>query len=298
MKTFKANGKLLLTGEYLVIDGALSMAFPCNFGQKLGFIPSNENIVKWNSFDNNKNKWFSAKFNVENFELFETSDKESYNWLQNVLQNATRLSSDKVNISGEINTYLDFPKNWGLGSSSTIISNIAQLFNINPFDLHFSSSNGSGYDIACASSNQPLTYQVFNQKPTVNNIDWNPDFSEELFFVHLNEKQNSQNEVNRYNQTKKDKSAVKEISNLTIEILNCNDLIQFEKIIEEHEKIISYSIKTKPIKENYFSDFNGAIKSLGAWGGDFILATGEDQKYFYEKGLNTILSFKDMIKTN
>ena len=298
MKRYKANGKLLLTGEYLVIDGALSLAVPCNFGQKLDYKPSNDNIINWHSFDNKNKDWFNAKFNTNSFELIETSNEESYNWLQNILKNAINLSRIENNIGGEINTYLEFPKNWGLGSSSTIISNIAQMFDINPFDLHFSSSNGSGYDIACATSDHPLTYQISNQKPFYKNVKWNPSFSEELFFVHLNTKQNSQNEVARYNKTNKDNNAIKEISDLTIEILNCNDLNQFEKIIEEHEKIISFSIKLKPIKENYFSNFNGAIKSLGAWGGDFILATGEDKKYFSEKGLNTILSFKDMVKTN
>lgn len=31
----RANGKLLLTGEYLVLDGALSLAFPTRKGQTL-----------------------------------------------------------------------------------------------------------------------------------------------------------------------------------------------------------------------------------------------------------------------
>ena len=34
-----------------------------------------------------------------------------------------------------IETQLDFLRNWGLGSSSTLINNIAQWANVNPFDL-------------------------------------------------------------------------------------------------------------------------------------------------------------------
>ena len=47
-----------------------------------------------------------------------------------------------------------------------------------------------------------------------------------------------------------------------------------------------------------FPDYKGSIKSLGAWGGDFILATGdkEDRNYFINKGLRSIIEFKDMIK--
>ena len=33
--TFRSHGKLLLTGEYVVLDGALSLAIPTVFGQDL-----------------------------------------------------------------------------------------------------------------------------------------------------------------------------------------------------------------------------------------------------------------------
>ena len=47
------------------------------------------------------------------------------------------------------------------------------------------------------------------------------------------------------------------------------------------------------MKEKFFSDFQGSIKSLGAWGGDFILATGNKstKKYFLDKGFKTIIPF-------
>ena len=34
-QTFYSNGKLLITGEYLVLDGAKAFALPTKFGQKL-----------------------------------------------------------------------------------------------------------------------------------------------------------------------------------------------------------------------------------------------------------------------
>jgi len=69
-------------------------------------------------------------------------------------------------------------------------------------------------------------------------------------------------------------------------------------LIEEHEKIMSQLLNQPTIKESDFPDFNGSIKSLGAWGGDFILATGdnEERAYFKKKGFNTIIEFKDMVK--
>ena len=52
------------------------------------------------------------------------------------------------------------------------------------------------------------------------------------------------------------------------------------------------------IKNILFKDYqSGAIKSLGAWGGDFILVTGNKQnmKYFAEKGYNEIIPYKDLV---
>ena len=298
MKKFSANGKLLLTGEYLILDGAFSLALPCTLGQSLHFSPTDNNIINWNSFDHNNHEWFKASFNSESFELIQTSSDEAFEWLIKVIKNALILSKKEKFDAGDINTYLEFPNNWGLGSSSTILSNIAQLFNIDPFDLHFKCSNGSGYDIACAKSDGPITYQIKDNNPTYNSVTWHPDYSEELFFIHLNIKQNSNKEVIRYQQNNKDERSIKEISDLTSEIIHSNHLNELEKIILEHEKIIGYCIGEKPIKEKYFSGYDGAIKSLGAWGGDFILATRNQKKYFENKGFNTIIPFDKMIKKN
>ena len=42
---------------------------------------------------------------------------------------------------------------------------------------------------------------------------------------------------------------------------------------------------------------DGKIKSLGSWGGDFILVTtkNKDLTYFRNRGLNTIIPLKDMV---
>ena len=296
MKKFKSNGKLLLTGEYLILDGALSIALPCNYGQSLVFIKNNDKIINWKSFGSNNNLWFSALIESENLKLIETNDQSKAEWLIEILQKAKELSIDHPTLSGEFTSYLKFPNNWGLGSSSTLINNIAQFFNVDPFELHFKCSNGSGYDIACASSQQPITYRLANNHPEVKKIDWKPIFHKEIFFIHLNKKQNSNNEVIRYESLKINPSHIKEISDLSVEIIKCKSLNDFEKIIEQHENLISYCIKQDTVKEKYFSNYQGAIKSLGAWGGDFILATRKQLKYFEERGFKTILPFEKIIK--
>ena len=68
-------------------------------------------------------------------------------------------------------------------------------------------------------------------------------------------------------------------------------------MINQHEEIMQNHIGIETIKNKYFSDYTGSIKSLGAWGGDFVMATRNDKSYFLKKGYKTIFSFKELIKT-
>ena len=85
---------------------------------------------------------------------------------------------------------------------------------------------------------------------------------------------------------------------ITSKMIDCDDINLFNELIEEHENIISYYISKKPIKNEQFSDFKGAIKSLGAWGGDFIMASAKNNcsEYFISKGFNTVIPYEEMIK--
>jgi hypothetical protein len=60
---------------------------------------------------------------------------------------------------------------------------------------------------------------------------------------------------------------------------------------------MSNILEMHTIKESLFPDFSGVIKSLGAWGGDFVLAIAKENPsdYFKERGFKTIVSYKDMI---
>ena len=301
MNSFHANGKLLISGEYVVLDGALALAIPTKKGQFLQFEPTNHSILHWKSLDVNKNLWLEVKFNPNDLEIIESTDIVKAEKLKTILKKAIELNNQSIQINGLITTLLEFPIEWGLGSSSTLISCIAQWLNIDPYELHFGVSNGSGYDIACAENSSSITYQVADKKPITTTINWNPSFHGSLFFVYLNRKQKSDIEVNRFiNNTKNINTAttINNISEITSSIINCNQLLAFNSLIEEHEKIMSRILNLPTIKESDFPDFNGSIKSLGAWGGDFILATGdnEERAYFKKKGFNTIIEFKDMVK--
>jgi len=115
--------------------------------------------------------------------------------------------------------------------------------------------------------------------------------------VHLNEKQDSQKEVAAYHKcTKPSNKQIESINKLTSSLLKASALTRFNELIATHEKIVGSLLQQTPIKERLFPDFNGAIKSLGAWGGDFILATGDScPTYFKEKGYNTVVRYDEMI---
>ncbi len=75
-------------------------------------------------------------------------------------------------------------------------------------------------------------------------------------------------------------------------------LSEFTSLMFLHEELISTIIEMPTVKKQLFPDYPGLIKSLGAWGGDFVLVTGEepDQAYFRKKGYATIIPFNKMMK--
>ena len=283
-----------------MLDGALSLAVPTRKGQSLSYKENNSNSLLWESIDVNKEKWFEAEFSASNFNIIETSNSNTAKFLQQLLRNAKSISKSKNNISGSVKTFLEFSIDWGFGSSSTLISLVAQWFNLSPFELHFSVSNGSGYDIACATANSAITYKLINNQPIFKAVEWNPAFKNSLFFVHLNKKQDSSKEVNKYKNNRNiNSSIIERIGTISENILVAHSIEEFKILIKEHEQIMSDILGTPPIKEILFPDFNGVVKSLGAWGGDFILVCGDKlaKEYFSKKGYPTQINFEKALIT-
>ncbi len=300
MKTFRANGKLLISGEYTILDGSLSLALPTKRGQVLHYKEIDQDILHWRSLDIKGETWFEAHFKGAELTVLESSDARKTEILKEILIAASNLSHSVDRLRGKVTTELEFPTNWGLGSSSTLLCCIAQCFDIDPMQLHFKVSNGSGYDVACGKTDLAITYQLEDGLAEVNEINWKPTFSASLFFVYLNTKQKSSSEVNKYQDRKSSidlAAIVEQISALTRTMMNANSLDVFNEAITKHEEIMSAALGYPTAKQLYFSDYKGAVKSLGAWGGDFILATGEaeDRMYFVDKGFSVIQEFESLI---
>ena len=300
-QTFYSNGKLLITGEYTVLDGAKALALPTKFGQDLVVYEGKNNEIIWKSFDKDGSIWFeeTISFSIITTKTFFENQTEK-NTLIAILHEDYLLNPDFINYSEgyNITTHLTFPKFWGLGTSSTLINNIAQWISVDAFTLLKNSFGGSGYDIACAQNDCPILYQLVNGKPTVTKVDFCPPFSEKIYFVYLNKKQNSKTAIANYYKKQKDAAEFfPEIEKITQTLLHSKDSHRFAEALEHHETIMSELLDTKTIKELLFPDFSGTIKSLGAWGGDFVLVLSAENPmaYFKEKGYETVLTYKEMI---
>lgn len=302
-KTYYSNGKLLITGEYVVLDGAKALALPTIFGQYLMVEPGKNQQINWKSFDSDKSIWFEDKITFSEIANPNSSEVATVkSTLVNILRNAYLQNPNFITKSDgyEITTELTFPRLWGLGTSSTLINNIAQWLEIDAFDLLKNSFGGSGYDIACAQNNSAILYQLINEKPIVEKVVFTPNFAENCYFVYLNKKQSSKTAIAAYfNNRTAIETTISELNQITNAVLKAPNLEKFMNLLETHEVIISHVLEMKTIKETLFFDFNGVIKSLGAWGGDFVLVVSKENptSYFKSKGFETILTYKDMILT-
>ncbi|MCO4793009.1 MAG: hypothetical protein KC493_04815 [Bacteriovoracaceae bacterium] len=301
------HGKLLLSGEYFVLDGAKALALPTKVGQSMTvkYSQSFEPILYWKSYDVNGKLWLEAKFEFWHFDCLDSNPKQEVLLLQKILRQARKQNNHflREGVDVLVETSLGFPLEWGLGSSSTLIYNIAQWAYISPFELLFKTYGGSGYDIACAQSEGPIVYHKNNTGPNWSPVAFNPTFRENLYFVYLGKKQNTGKAIEYYNSMRPfDPELIMNLSTITDELMKCSTLEEFEFLLTAHENLISKNLKMECVKEKRFTNYWGAVKSLGAWGGDFVLVTSdrpqsETVKYFEDNGHSIVIPYDEIILT-
>lgn len=307
MQSYRANGKLLIAGEYTVLDGGLSFAIPTKFGQTLevDYLEKSENpTLIWEAFLHDGSIWFSTEFELKSLEILNAPDeklaqklKELFVAIEKINPNFFKKQTQNIHCK----TQLDFPKEWGLGSSSTLIYLLAQFAQVDEFELSDLTFKTSGYDVACASQNSPILYQILENKRKIEPIKFNPNFLDKIHFVYLNQKQDTQIGVSKqYKSKPKNQPLVDEISVLTQKIVESTSLSEFESYLNQHENLLSKHLEIPKVKDIYFANYGGIVKSLGAWGGDFVMVTELEgfREYFHSKGYNTIFSYKEILFQN
>ena len=298
-----SNGKLMITGEYTVLSGAKALAIPLKFGQSLTIGEGiNSNQISFKTYLSN-NEWFSALYNASSLKLISSTSSNRAAYINKLLLAAKQLNSNfiKQNESLQFVAEMNFNPDWGLGSSSSLISNIAYCANVDPYKLNEIISNGSGYDIACARSNSPLIYANFNNTVEIHKISLYPEITSHIWFIYLGKKQNTDKEIiNFFKNEKPTQSDINSISDISFAFTQAKNISDARQLIDTHENITSKIIHQTPIKKKHFEDFEGSIKSLGAWGGDFCMAiTDYDEQYiknyFEQKGLATVFKYNDIV---
>lgn len=257
----------------------------------------------WESLDMKGRSWFESTISLFDFSAITTSNQETSYYLQKLLKNAVRLNSEFLSQWNgfKIETQLEFPLDWGLGSSSTLIYLVAEWAEVNPLMLYFKTENGSGYDVACAFASGPVEYINSPDEVSYTEVDFNPKFKDQLYFVHLGQKKDSKQGIIEYLSAVKNKSAfVKSITKITEDIQNVNSISDFNALLDKHEEIVFQHTGFEKVKNLHFSDYWSSVKSLGAWGGDFVLATSDKgveatKAYFAQKGFNTVMTYKEII---
>ena len=305
MTKYHANGKFLLSGEYLVLQGARALALPLNLGQSLEVTTINDKngMIHWDAYTP-KGFWFASIFSKHDFTVHASDDMDKADNLSRIFK---AIKSLNPNILQDENDYffttrLEFDKDWGLGSSSTLISLLAQWAEVDPYELLKMTMGGSGYDIACATASQPIFYQLKNGKPIVEKADFNPVFKDKLYFVYQGHKQSSGKEVKSFKERAQKLDfalEISEISNISEKLASAVSFNDFCALLTRHEEIMSRCLE-QPSLKTYYPDFQGVIKSLGAWGGDFFLAATERpetevKEYFNGRGLKTILKYNEIV---
>ena len=120
---------------------------------------------------------------------------------------------------------------------------------------------------------------------------------DDLIFIHLNQKQNSREGINLYRSKEKSSQLIEDFSTITQRVLEVQTLEEFSDLMILHEKKLSEFLGIETAKEKYFETSPSFVKSLGAWGGDFVMSSKFSgyQDYFLGKGFSSVFSYEDLI---
>jgi len=285
MKHFFAPGKLLLSAEYSVLEGAKAIAVPTIKGQHLTVETQADKALKYRALDEKGEPWLDFQLGMAQ------SSEEKL--VEAILVDAC---GTQVPEYCKLESRLDFPRAWGLGSSSTFISLMAQWLEADVWELFFKHLKGSGYDVAVAESGHTIQYQLLaNQKPSWEKVEI-PNFFKDSYLLYLGKKQNSAREVDRYLSKVRSADLVQKISDLSEELLQLSDIPALANWMEVHEAYTAELIGREPLPLQILPNFKGQAKSLGAWGGDFLwLSEAPETEELKAAGLNQVFAFSELV---
>lgn len=242
------------------MNGAKALAIPTRYGQELCITESTS--FEWLSVD----EMGETRLHLNHAESSIAKTQEEKTLIE-------ILSSIKGFVPrNRYKMVADFPKDWGLGSSSTLLAVLSDYYGVDPYVLNQQVFHGSGYDIACAFSETPIMYRIHESKPHISSVHLEPRLTESIYFAYLGRKQNSKEAIQHFQHMKHEKEIATEMINeITEEILDKQNYPDWLYLLDKHEELIAKTLKLERVKDNILKGFPFFSKSLGAWGGDFIM---------------------------
>ncbi|MCO5260115.1 MAG: GYDIA family GHMP kinase [Crocinitomicaceae bacterium] len=293
---YSASGKLLLFGEYFVLRGTKSYSFPLKFGQSLTVTPREDDAIYWECLDENNHCWLSIQF-ANDFSITATNDASKATIVQQLVHFIQQNNPTFKAIGHTLQFTLNFNRQYGFGTSSTMLSLLSQWSGVDAYLLLEHSFKGSGYDLAVATATQPIVYTIKDK--IVETCSLPETISNHLLFVYLGAKQSSAHEIANFREKHTSDAQLYEMDAIVEAAKNCVSIENWELLMTKSEQLLSSVLETSPIKNRLFSDYPHAIKSLGAWGGDFIMAATNDMEsakaYFSSKGYPVQFSYDELV---
>lgn len=286
----------MLFGEYLVLRGSKCFAIPLVVGQNLKVNTRLEEGILWKSFEGEK-CWLEFELSKE-LEILSSSDEEKASLVVKLLKIIQKENPNLVlnNLYFEIN--VDFNREFGFGTSSTFISLLSQWSGVNPYLLLENSFGGSGYDIAAATAHQAFVYSV--KEKMIGEVNLPKSITNHILFVFLGEKQVSAKEILAFKDKEVSSSQIDEMNSIIQQATTSTHIEEWEKLMVKSENLLSSILKVPTVKDHRFSDYPFEIKSLGAWGGDFVMVTYRElsaaKNYFLEKGFDVFYAYDEIVR--
>jgi mevalonate kinase len=88
---YYGHGKLLLTGEYAVLDGAKALGLPTKFGQKMVIKRTTSSDLIWESLDMKGKPWFESTISLFDFSAVTTNNQEISNYLTEIIEKCCKI---------------------------------------------------------------------------------------------------------------------------------------------------------------------------------------------------------------
>lgn len=309
----------MLCGEYAVTIGVEALAVPVQLGQWMYVWEFNSPLggdrLIWEAKEKDGSTWLNEYFSLpllSDFVESSVSDELEGQVLRNTDRNVIKkmlglVASDfwKAGKSYRIETQLEFNRNSGLGSSSTMISNFARYTGLDAQWLQQQVFGGSGYDVAVAEVGKGLVFWKHNDLAHWGPWSLSTQLTENWQVVFLGQKQNSRDSLSqvkiRLQEIQNDNFLLHQLQQILAAVKMASEVPMLEAGLEMWQAVLSMGLGLEtPYQHFGFQPIKGGVcKWLGAWGGDMLLVNA----VFAEKqrealSVYTSVSWNELVLTN